>query len=486
MNPNNIRKEPTFGEATPATDSLDTVAQATAEKPAQTKQTLSFSVHSNQSPGHTFTPVMKRPVENAQQFATLEEQKMLNGKPATATSSAPVQPAVQPAPRTSFAFTPVEKSSEQAHANTTAETVTKPAVTSVETATTTTKTTQELPKTVPTMTTNNIERVIPTQAQAAPKKASVAEKVPSKYRRLLLVALLTLALILIFFLLKPKAPETVEELQEQGTNLPIEFRPVNEAEAKRAEEEAKALQQQQEAEQQALAAQQAQQAQQTQPTEASTATDNNTATPENTQQAVQNSENNANEQPVAVAKPAAPVVNKPVVIEPIKKPATSGSVIHQPENTPAEPAKKTVVVKAEPAKTELAKAAQQPAQLVKVKAEPTKEPVKAAPAQTVAKPAQPAAAATAPTAANTSAGGAVASKTITVQKGVSLFQNFRDNGLAANLPELNKMTKLNGETSRLSPGQKISVRLDSNNRIVEMNIGSGKYIRQTDGSYIYK
>lgn len=443
-----LRKEPTFGE--PSQPELE---QAQTQTP-EVQKPFSFSVRSTQSPGHTFTPVMKRPIEVTKEtgdFATLEEKAMLKAE-AEQTS---VQQG-KTVKTTQFAFTPVtQEKAEQEPVQAVA--APKP-LSAGEPVAPVAKVVNESVNNAPkeTSSVNNVERVVPVQAQAA-AKASVAEKVPSKYRRLILVALLALALLLVFFLLKPKTPETVEALQNQGTSLPIEFRPVDEAEAKRAEEEAKALLQQQ-AEQ--LAAQQAaqQQAEQT--------------AQNNAQPVVQNTVANVVEQPVAAVTPAQPepkaepapkpepVVVKPVVAEPVKKPVTNGSVIYQPENKP-EPVK---VEKVKPvvAKPESAKVAQPTPAAVKVKAEPAKvaEPVKAA--------------------------AAVSSKTLTVQKGVTLFQNFRDNGLGNNLPELNKMTKLNGETSRLNPGQKITVRLDNQNRIVEMNIGSGRYIRQADGSYIYK
>lgn len=440
-----LRKEPTFGEPSQPTPEQ-------AQTPEQQKP-LSFSVRSTQSPGHTFTPVMKRPVEVAKEtghFATLEEQAMLKAAQVEETKAVKT---------TQFAFTPVSQDkTEQEPVQAVA--AAKP-LSAGEPVAAAAKVANDSVKTEPkeNSAANHVERVVPVQPQAA-TKAGVAEKVPSKYRRLILVVLLALALLLVFFLLKPKTPETVEALQNQGTSLPIEFRPVDEAEAKRAEEEAKALLQQQ-AEQ--LAAQQAAQQQAAQ-------TEQNNAQP-----AVQNTAANVVEQPAVAVTPAQPepkvdaapepkpepvVAVKPVVVEPVKKPVTTGSVIHQPENKP-EPVKVEKVkpvVKAEPAKPV------QPAP-VKAKVEPT-------PAAKAAEPVKAAA--------------AVSSKTLTVQKGVTLFQNFRDNGLGNNLPELNKMTKLNGETSRLNPGQKITVRLDSQNRIVEMNIGAGRYLRQADGSYIYK
>lgn len=481
MNSTSKRIEPTFGNTNATSEPQNSpIGESATDKPAAPKQPISLSLHSKQSPGHTFTPVMKRPVEQAKQFASLEEQSQLNAeKVATQPVAQPaVAPKVEskPAPNLGFAFTPADapKQPESAPVNTTKPIAAEPIVAH--------KPTTEQPKVEqPKMeqpkndSTNTLERIIPAAAstQTDSAKSSVIGKVPSKFRRLLLVALLALALLLVFFLLKPKAPETVEALQEQGSSLPIEFRPVDEAEAKRAEEEAKALLQQQEA--------QAQQAAQVAQENANVAANSANSTATSSVPAVANnavsSENSVAQttESTTVAQPVtAPVVNKPLVIEPVKKPTTNGSVIYQPENSKPEPTK---VVKVAPVKSEQAKVEQTKA------VAPTVAKKEPAPAAT--KPAQPAPAVKSP-AAETASSGAVGSKTLTVQKGVSLFQNFRDNGLGANLPELNKMTKLNGETSRLSPGQKITVRLDANKRIVEMNIGSGKYVRQADGSYIYK
>lgn len=477
MNSTSKRIEPTFGNTNATSEPQNSpIGESATDKPAAPKQPISLSLHSKQSPGHTFTPVMKRPVEQAKQFASLEEQSQLNTEKVATQPAAAPKVESKPAPNLGFAFTPADapKQPESAPVNTTKPIAAEPIVAH--------KPTTEQPKVEqPKMeqpkndSTNTLERIIPAAAstQTDSAKGSVIGKVPSKFRRLLLVALLALALLLVFFLLKPKAPETVEALQEQGSSLPIEFRPVDEAEAKRAEEEAKALLQQQEA--------QAQQAAQIAQENANVAANSENSTATSSVPAVANnavsSENSAaqtTETTTAAQPVAAQVVNKPLVIEPVKKPTTNGSVIYQPENSKPEPTK---VVKVAPVKSEQAKVEQTKA------VAPTVAKKEPAPAAT--KPAQPAPAVKAPV-AETASSSAVGSKTLTVQKGVSLFQNFRDNGLGANLPELNKMTKLNGETSRLSPGQKITVRLDANKRIVEMNIGSGKYVRQADGSYIYK
>lgn len=449
MTQNNLRKEPTFGQPSQSLSPETSAITDSAEK-ITLKQPATVSMHSNQSPGHTFTPLVKRP--EAEQAAISAAAKDALAKANTDKTAQPNQATsannAKVAPNLGFAFTPVEKdTAENNQKPLTAEPISAQKVHTEQT-----KMEQNLTQTTE-KESSNLERVIPAQTATTQKKASITEKVPSKYRRLLLVALLLLALLLIFFLLKPNTPQSVEDLQAQGSSLPIEFRPVDEEEAKRAEEEARALQQQLEAERQVQVTTETTQATETVSTESATvdtAINNEMVTTELTTPTI------------------APVVTKP---------NTTASVIHQPE------AAKTEVVKAEPTKTKTLKPATAPAKQepTKAKAETNKATVATAKAKNetaAAKPSQPV--------TNTATSNAVSAKTITVQKGVSLFQNFRDNGLEANLPELNKMTKLNGATSRLNPGQKITVRLDKNNRIVEMNIGNGKYIRQADGNYIYR
>lgn len=456
MTQNNLRKEPTFGQPSqPANLDHNPVAEA-AEK-ASINQPVAFSMHSKQSPGHTFTPLVKRSeAEQAAISAAATAAKEAFAKNTTE-KSIPTATSnnAKVAPTLGFAFTPVEKDANATAANSkplnTESLTTHQPQTESKKMEQTSQQNHEHEKEA-----NNLERVIPSQAQTAPKKPSLAEKVPSKYRRLLLVALLALALILVFFLLKPKTPQSVEDLQAQGSSLPIEFRPVDEEEAKRAEEEARALQQRLEAEKQAQANSEAASSI-TEQTETAT-----TETPVQSEVSQELALTTATETAAPALKPA--VTTAPAEVT-VSKPNAHSSVIHQPEVVKAEPAKPAKSLKQVTANTK-ADSIKTQSHTVKTKSDTaTNKPA------TVATPAT---------------SNAVSSKTITVQKGVSLFQNFRDNGLGANLPELNKMTKLNGATSRLSPGQKITVRLDKNNRIVEMNIGSGKYIRQADGNYIYR
>lgn len=292
-----------------------------------------------------------------------------------------------------------------------------------------------------------------TAAVATAKTKDIKAKMPPKTRRLLLVALLGLALLVLFFLLKPSTPETVEELQsQQGGSLPIEFRPVDEAEAKRAEEQARAEQEAAKAQEQAQAQETQSQAQQ----EATAAVaPSQTEQPASNQ--VQNNQPQATQAPVAEQPVAVkPVQNKPVVAQSAIKPKTEGSVIFQPETTPKQqPKAERVVVQAQ----------KEPAKVVAKPAE--KAPVKSEVAKT-----------------NT-ASTVVSTKTMTVPKGVSLMQVFRDNNL--NISDVNAMSKVNNVVSNLKVGERVTVHLDKNNRVVEMSIGSGgKFTRQANGSYTFK
>ncbi|OOH90814.1 hypothetical protein BMT54_04070 [Pasteurellaceae bacterium 15-036681] len=453
MNQNNTRKEPTFGEPSKATDITENIGSR--EQIAAQKGKLSFSVHSNQNPGYTFTPPLTRPAEFAKdvETMTMEEQALLKANKQTMTVEPEMVNEKQDLkPQTSgFAFSPVVEESNPKPAE-----VESTVKIEKEKTMNTENNKAEVPPVVPPMNTNNVERVIPTPNQSsAPVKSSPVDRVPAKYRRLLLVLLLALALLLVFFLLKPKTPETVEQLQEQGTSLPIEFRPVDEAEAKRAEEEAKAHQE-------ALAQEQAAKAQSEQPAIQS---ENLATTPVTAPTAEVAQASSVQASP---AQAPAVVAQKPIVVEPIKKPETSGSVIYQPETAK----------KAEPKKVERLAPANQTAATkpALVKAEPVKvekaQPVKATATQTTAVTT----AATAPVAAS--------SKTMTVPKGVSLMQVFRDNNL--NIADVNAMSKVNNVVSNLKVGEKVTVRLDNNNRVVEMRIGSGgKFTRQANGSYTF-
>ncbi|MDE4003366.1 3-ketoacyl-ACP reductase, partial [Glaesserella parasuis] len=210
MSQQNLRKEPVFGEPSAVkTENENSESKLTLSAHKLTKK-VNFSLHSTKSPGHTFTPVMKRPVGGTFSFASMEEQKnQQDSKERT----------LEQQKTSAFMFSPVVTTTEE------------PLSEALQKETETTNAEQ------PAMTTQTVERILPSSQPNFQK--SIAEKVPFQSRRLLLVGTLVLASLLILFLLKPNTPETLEQLEQDNT-LPIEFRPVDEAEAKRAEE-AKAL-----------------------------------------------------------------------------------------------------------------------------------------------------------------------------------------------------------------------------------------------------
>lgn len=439
MTQNNFRKEPFFGEPSVPVSEENSSVDATPEAPIQKPY---VSLRSTQSPGHTFTPIMKRPEPAAepvvQTMETAVEQAADVVKPAKEFQFTPMSSDV--AEPVKLEVEPVVSRLNTVNADVN-EKVEGEKVEADEAKTASQGFTTE--RIIPNVAATAAGATV--SAAAAVKVSTIKAKMPAKSRRLLLVGLLALALLVLFFLLRPSTPETVEELQaQQGNSLPIEFRPVDEAEAKRAEEQARA-------EQEAALKVQEQQAQQAQePQNQEPQTQNVIQT-----SPVQNEPMVAEQAPTLGAKPVEPkvVVNKPVV-----KPQTEGSVVYQPETTakPQVKPQSKEVVKPQPQK--------EPAKVVKAvekaPAKPVIESVKAAPAS-------------------------VATKTMTVPKGVSLMQVFRDNNL--NISDVNAMSKVNNVVSNLKVGERVTVRLDKNNRVVEMSIGSGgKFTRQANGSYTFK
>ncbi|RDE70841.1 GlcNAc transferase [Haemophilus sputorum] len=452
MSQNNFRKEPTFGEPSNNTQTPNVSAEAENVKP------IAPSLRTNTSPGHTFVPPLKRPENNKEVPKAEEVKKAETAKP------------------TGFTFEPVAEKAEKtagaaAQAVKNAEESAKSAVQEVAKAAT--------------------ERVIPNvnAGQSVQKPAAT----PSKGRRLGLVALLAAILGAVFFWLKPSTPETVEELQQQqGGNLPIEFRPVDEAEAQRAEAQAKAEREAAEKVQQ-QAQQSAQQPAQSDVTTATQPTEQvqTQATPPATigqtpavETPIQPTTPNATNTPTEPTQTAANtgLPTPPVKVE-TQKPKTQGSVIHQSEHKTAQKQPPVKAMTADEFNAKKAKNAQMD-QLVK-NVESGKPVPKTATAPATQKHAEKAATTAAAAPATSTNNAAVSSKTMTVPKSTSLMQVFRDNKL--NISDVNAMSKANGIVSKLKENEKVTVRLDKNNRVVEMSIGSGgKFTRQADGSYTFK
>ena len=447
----NERKEPTFSDSE-----------------TKNPKTVIPSLRITQSPGHTFTPVI-RPAG----LVKSELPKMDGGD------------ATHP---TGFAFSPIEEEAMSQTENIVEEvkemkdqviTNTQEPVEDIESVS---------PETIK-VTINAAERVIPITGRSETTAEKNTKEGSSKHRRLGIVALLAVALGVAFWLLKPSTPETVEELQsQQGGSLPIEFRPVDEAEAQRQEAEAKA---QAQAQQEALAQQQNQQQAQLEQ-----------QTQQPAQQVVSPVEKIAEPQPVQpvaneLAQPQSTLQasqSQPMTVV-TEKPATQGSVVYQPETPTAQVVQPKVEklkashhannkqVNAQPkvkavTKAEFDTKKSQNAQLDRlVKNVETGKPVveKATPAPSLA----------AKTEAAKSQNVVTLSKTLSVPKGVSLMQVFRDNQL--NISDVNAMSKVNNKVSSLKVNEKVTVSLDKNNRVVEMTIGSGgKFTRQADGTYRFK
>ncbi|QGM81623.1 LysM-like peptidoglycan-binding domain-containing protein [Otariodibacter oris] len=320
------------------------------------------------------------------------------------------------------------------------------------------------------------ERVIPQTSSANNKNKQVPNdaKIPPKYRRLFIVILIILALLLVFFLLKPQTPETVESLQDQGTSLPIEFRPVDEEEARRAEEEAKALQITQQ-QQQTINRENTQLNDSSNAQEITLNTDNDNAI--NTQ----DKESISQTSTVSNSSTSIPNDHVNVTPAPVQKPSLdSGSVIYREEaSVPSRSSQRTIsrgVSQTSQAQANVRKSSQTQSQTQQRNTRSQQT------VQTRNKSTNTAASST--TTSTALSPEIVSVKTLIVPKGVSLMQMFRDNDL--NISDVNAMNKENDILSHLHVGEEITVYLDKNNRVVEMQIASaGRFVRQTDGSYKY-
>ena len=275
-----------------------------------------------------------------------------------------------------------------------------------------------------------------------PEKWKVLQVLPTKHRRLFMAILALVILLIIFFALKPSS-DTVESFTQSNSNeIPVQFQ---------------SLDQNQPAENMAAPQNMAQA-----PVQTSNTMDSASAKP---MQAVQPEQSQTQvEQPkaptvVAPVQPVKKVVEQQVAHKDIaKKEVKVAEKAHVPakatEQTVAKTAGKAPIVEAKP---------------VQVKKEAKVQIVDAKPAMKAA----------APTAS---------AKTLTVPKGVSLMQVFRDNQL--NISDVNAMSKAAGAGNVLSsfkPGDKVAVSVNSQGRVNEMRLSNGtRFVRQSDGSYEYK
>lgn len=331
-----------------------------------------------------------------------------------------------------------------------------------------------------------------------PEKWKVLQVLPAKHRRLFMAILALVILLIIFFALKPSS-DTVESFTQSNSNeIPVQFQSLDQnqpvettildnppAQNQMAAEQANQPENAPKADESANSV-----TAQNQPAENVAAPQNmaasqNMVTPQNMDQApaqTSNTMDSASAKPVQAAQPEqsqtqaqveqskAPTVVAPV--QPVKK-VVEQQVAHK------DIAKKEVKVveKAHvPAKVTEQSVAKTAGKAPIVEAKPVQVKKETKVQIVDAKPATKAAAPTA------------SAKTLTVPKGVSLMQVFRDNQL--NISDVNAMSKAAGAGNVLSsfkPGDKVAVSVNSQGRVNEMRLSNGaRFVRQSDGSYEYK
>ena len=319
-----------------------------------------------------------------------------------------------------------------------------------------------------------------------PEKWKVLQVLPAKHRRLFMAILALVILLIIFFALKPSS-DTVESFTQSNSNeIPVQFQSLDQNQpvettildnppaqnqmaaeqanqpenAPKADESANsATAQNQPAENMAVPQNMAQAPVQTSNTmDSASAKSMQAAQPEQSQTQQAQVEQPKAPTVVAPVPPVKKVVEQQVAHKDIaKKEVKVAEKAHVPakatEQTVAKTAGKAPIVEAKP---------------VQVKKETKVQIVDAKPATKAA-----------PTAS---------AKTLTVPKGVSLMQVFRDNQL--NISDVNAMSKAAGAGNVLSsfkPGDKVAVSVNSQGRVNEMRLSNGtRFVRQSDGSYEYK
>lgn len=322
-----------------------------------------------------------------------------------------------------------------------------------------------------------------------PEKWKVLQVLPAKHRRLFMAILALVILLIIFFALKPSS-DTVESFTQSNSNeIPVQFQSLDQNQpvettildnppaqnqmaaeqanqpenAPKADESANSVTAQNQPAENMATPQNMAQA----PAQTSNTMDSASAKP---MQAAQPEQSQTQAQQAQVEQPKAPTVVAPV--PPVKK-VVEQQVAHK------DTAKKEVKVAEKvhvPAKATEQIVAKTAGKAPIVEAKPIQVKKEAKVQIVDAKPATKAAVPTA------------SAKTLTVPKGVSLMQVFRDNQL--NISDVNAMSKAAGAGNVLSsfkPGDKVAVSLNSQGRVNEMRLSNGaRFVRQSDGSYEYK
>ena len=328
-----------------------------------------------------------------------------------------------------------------------------------------------------------------------PEKWKVLQVLPAKHRRLFMAILALVILLIIFFALKPSS-DTVESFTQSNSNeIPVQFQSLDQnqpvettildnppAQNQMAAEQANQPENAPKADESAnsataenkpaenMAAPQNMVAPQNMaqtPVQTSNTMDSASANP---MQVAQPEQSQTQAQQAQVEQPKAPTVVAPV--PPVKK-VVEQQVAHK------DIAKKEVKVAEKahvPAKATEQSVAKTVGKAPIVEAKPIQVKKETKVQIVDAKPATKSAAPTA------------SAKTLTVPKGVSLMQVFRDNQL--NISDVNAMSKAAGAGNVLSsfkPGDKVAVSVNSQGRVNEMRLSNGtRFVRHSDGSYQYK
>lgn len=298
---------------------------------------------------------------------------------------------------------------------------------------------------------------------AQPEKWKVLQVLPAKHRRLFMAILALVILLIIFFALKPSS-DTVESFTQSNSNeIPVQFQSLDQSQPVETTILDNPPAQNQ------MAAEQANQP------ESAPKTDElaNNTTAQN--QSVDNApmQQNVVQTPIQIPNEMAAASVAPIVT-----PMQPAQVV-EPQVAHKDIAKKEVKVAekaAMPSKATEQNVAKTAGKAPIVEAKPVQakkeKKVQIVDAKSVSK----------------STASRLSAKTLTVPKGVSLMQVFRDNQL--NISDVNAMSKAAGAGNVLSSfksGDKVTVSVNNQGRVNEMRLSNGaRFVRQSDGSYQYK
>ncbi|KGQ37440.1 LysM-like peptidoglycan-binding domain-containing protein [Gallibacterium genomosp. 1] len=319
-------------------------------------------------------------------------------------------------------------------------------------------------------------------------KTSPLANLSTRSRRLLISAAVLVIIIVLFLWLKPNS-QPVDSLQSQDNNLPIEFQPIDPNATNTNNEGVPTMQTEEQAMDNAN----------DNITDSTTANNNATVTAETLTQNSTASAPSVDNTPITTDENNAAATNQaqtpsitPAPVTPTpgseQKPALSQAEIDKIEKQAYEAEQARLIAKAK------ARAEQRAREEFKAKQQKQKEQEQRK-AQAIldgknvpvvdAKPVTRSSSKSTSSTTNVSSGGQA--KTLTIPAGTSLMQVFRDNNL--NIADVNAMTKANGAGNALSsfkPGDKVAIKVNGG-RVSELQLPNGaKFIRQSNGSYIYQ